>query len=564
MDRQDNFSSGADKVESLASGNRAEDAHEQLQGKIIEDGSTKTEAERLADSEYDRPDAAVTYGGRVSEEQQIRNDIRQAEQPEYKQQVQTMHDRAAERRALKKERREYQREERKHKKEHRKGGDKTPGFGGWLAAVITLGVTSLALATVVTYGWITMDDMRMQMAGVSRQSLYELNSIIDNLDADLSRVRATTSTGDRVRTLTEIAIGSETAETVLERMPVQLQSTEQLASFLNKMGDSAKAMIYVLARGGELSPSQISTLQFMYEVNKSVKENINELTTNADDMDVLDALRGKDNLLGSSFDKLQNNSFETPKSIQDGPFADRVMSTNPKALEDAKEITPQEAEELARKYFSAYNLTEVRCTGEAAGKAVTTYNLSLMTADGEMMAQISKQGGKVIMFDSFKDCNQHNFDVERCIAIAEDFLPTMGYDGLVPVWASENGTTCNINFAPVKDGAILYPDLVKVKVCEERGIVTGIDGMSYVLNHGERQTMTPAIEVTRARQSLNGNMTVEGERLALIPLDGEEVLCYEFYGKLDDNEYYVYVDAATGEEMEVLTVIGTAQGRALM
>ena len=63
---------------------------------------------------------------------------------------------------------------------------------------------------------------------------------------------------------------------------------------------------------------------------------------------------------------------------------------------------------------------------------------------------------------------------------------------------------------------------------------------------------------------LNGGFNVETSRLCLIPVDGEEVLCYEFYGTFDNSDYYIYVDAATGNEVEMFTVIGTAQGRALM
>lgn len=466
--------------------------------------------------------------------------------------------------AEKKAKREHDLKVRAQKRAEREDKRHAPGIGGWLAAVISLGVTSLALATIVTFGWMTMDNMQMNMAGYSTQSLYELNSIIDNLDADLTRVRATTSDGDRVRTLTEIVAESETAETVLERMPVQMQSTRQLASFLNKMSDSAKGMIYDIARGGELSPSQVATLAYMYETNREIKTMLNELVSNSDMNDMLDALRNKDGVLGDSFTTLENNTFETPKSIQDGPFADSVKKTNPRALEGLEEITPQTAEELAMRYFADYNPTEAHCTGEAVGSALTAYNVCLATPDGEMLAQISKLGGKVIMFDSYKECSAHNFDTDRCIMIAQDFLESIGYEGLVAVWTSENGSTCNLNFAPVDGGAIIYPDLVKVKVCEERGVVTGIEALNYVLNHGERQLTGAAIGVSRAREGLSGDMTVEGERLALIPLDGEEVLCYEFFGTLGDNEYYVYVDAVTGEEVEVLTVIGTAQGKALM
>jgi spore germination protein len=181
-----------------------------------------------------------------------------------------------------------------------------------------------------------------------------------------------------------------------------------------------------------------------------------------------------------------------------------------------------------------------------------------------MVAQISKAGGKLVMFDSYKDCADKNFSVERCEQIALDFLAKLGYEDLKAVWTSENGTTCNLNFAPVSGGVVLYPDLIKVKVCEQRGLVTGLEAISYCLNHIERNIAKATLSQEEAQSVINGNINVKIARAALIPFDGEEVLTYEFYGELDGGEYYIYVDATTGEEIEVLTVIGTAQGRALM
>lgn len=468
--------------------------------------------------------------------------------------------------ADKKAKREHRLKVRAEKRAERndKAKRRTPGFGGWLAAVISLGVTTLALGTVLTFGWLTMDNMQADMATGYTHSLYELNSVIDNLDADLSRAKASSSASDRVRVLSDIAIESQTAETILERFPVDMQMTEQMSSFINKMGDSAKQMLYTVANGGELTSSQIASLNYMYETNAKLKEEINSLVSTCDGKDMLKALRGKSSSIGNGFTTIQNTTFEAPKGIQDGPFSDSVKKTNPKALKGAEEITAQEAEKLAKEYFTDYKVSAANCTGEATGEALTLYNVNLKTPDGEMFVQLSKLGGKVVAFDSYKDCSKNNFSVDRCIAIAEDFLASIGYNGLKPVWTSENGTTCNLNFAPVQGGAILYPDLVKVKVCEERGIVTGVEALSYVLNHSERNLAKPAISEAQAKAVINGNMEIESARTAVIPFDGGEVLCYEFTGTFDGNDYYVYVDAATGEEIEVLTVIGTAQGRALM
>ena len=487
---------------------------------------------------------------RIVEERQAKREARKAKHEAYL--------------AEKKAKREHALKVRAEKRAERNDKRHAPGYGGWLAAVITLGVTTLALGTVVTFGWLTMDDMQVSMASGYTESLYELNSVIDNLDANLSRARVTSSTTDSVRALSDIAIESETAETILERFPLDMQMTEQISSFINKMGDSAKSMLYTVANGGELTSSQKQTLNYMYETNAKVKEEINNLISTCTGKDLLNAMRGKSNVLGESFANIQNNTFEEPRGIQDGPFADSLEKTNPRALEGAEEITAQEAEELAKKYFADYKVSEANCTGEATGEAFTLYNVNIKTPDGEMLVQLSKLGGKVVAFDSYKDCSDKNFSVKRCIDIAEDFLASIGYEGLKPVWTSENGTTCNLNFAPVKNGVILYPDLVKVKVCEERGIVTGVEAISYVLNHGARNIGEATISEAQAQANVNGNLQIEGARKALIPFDNGEVLCYEFVGTMDGHEYYVYVDAQTGEEIEVLCVIGTAQGRALM
>ena len=467
-------------------------------------------------------------------------------------------------------------EERKAKREHRlrvraekqqnkRENKHAPGFGGWLAAVISLGVTSLALATMLTFGWISMNGFTADMAEVHTQSLYELNSIVDNLDTDLAKARVSNSANDQVRILNDIAIESQMAEVILERMPVDGQLTQNMTSFLGKMGDSAQSMLYSVANGKPLTDSQAATLEHMYNTNLQLKQILNELTSKANSKDIIKAMQGKaDNLLFKSFDEIQHNNIETPKEIHDGPFAEQIDKVSAKNLENMEEISAAHAEELAKSYFNSYNLTGASCTGEAIANQLECYNLNLNTADGDMFVQISKKGGKVVMFDSYKDCNAKNFDVERCIAIASDFLESIGFNNMKAVWTSENGSTCNLNFAYEQDGVILYPDIVKVKVCEERGVVTGIEGLAYVLNHTERNIKPAAITMGEAQDKLHTAFEVEASRLTVIPFDGNETLAYEFFGTYGGNAYYVYIDATTGDEIEVFTVIGTAQGRALM
>ncbi len=467
----------------------------------------------------------------------------------------------ADRRAKREHRLKVRAEKRAEKNEKRHA----PGFGGWLAAVISLGVVTLALGSMLTYGWINMDGMTADMATIHTESMYELNSIVDNLDTNLAKARVANTRNEQVKLLSNVAIESEMAETLLERLPVDTQFTQNVTSFVNKMGDSAQSMLYSVASGKKLTDSQIATIEHMYKTNLQLKQSINELTANCTGKEMLKAMRGKKgNLMLVSFGEMENNVVETPKEIHDGPFAENIKKVSAKNLAGLEEITCAQAEKLAAKYFESYNISDVKCTGEVTAESLTCYNVTMQTKDGEMSAQLSKQGGKVVEFNSYKDCNDKNFSVERCVDIAQDFLKALGFKNMKAVWTSENGTTCNLNFAYEQNGVVIYPDMVKVKVCEERGIVTGMEGLAYVLNHTQRELGSAKISKSDAKAVLNGGFEAEGSRLCLIPVDGGEVLCYEFYGAYGGNDYYIYVDAATGNEVEVFTVIGTAQGKALM
>lgn len=170
--------------------------------------------------------------------------------------------------ADKRAKREHRLKVRAEKRAERSEKRHAPGFGGWLAAVISLGVTTLALGTMLTFGWLNMNGMEANMATAQNENLYELNSIVDNLDTNLSKARVSNSRNEQVRLLTDIAIESEMAETVLERLPLDTQTTQNLTSFVNKMGDSAQSMLYSVANGKKLTESQIATIEHMYNTNQ--------------------------------------------------------------------------------------------------------------------------------------------------------------------------------------------------------------------------------------------------------------------------------------------------------
>ena len=57
---------------------------------------------------------------------------------------------------------------------------------------------------------------------------------------------------------------------------------------------------------------------------------------------------------------------------------------------------------------------------------------------------------------------------------------------------------------------------------------------------------------------------MEKVSLAVIPYKETERFCYEIYGSYKGLDYFVYIDAKSGEQADVLRVIDSEQGSMIM
>ena len=122
-----------------------------------------------------------------------------------------------------------------------------------------------------------------------------------------------------------------------------------------------------------------------------------------------------------------------------------------------------------------------------------------------------------------------------------------------------------INYAATQNDVILYPDLIKVKVALDNGEILGVETTGYLNNHTIRTLTEPKITVDEAKSSLNQNLQIESEGLAMIPTEWKtEILCYEFKGKVDDREFLVYINVENGREEDILIITDTPNGTLAM
>ena len=122
-----------------------------------------------------------------------------------------------------------------------------------------------------------------------------------------------------------------------------------------------------------------------------------------------------------------------------------------------------------------------------------------------------------------------------------------------------------INYAYNQNGVIMYPDLIKVKVALDDGEILGIETTGYLNNHQERKISNAKISKEEAKKTLNKDLEITSEGFAIIPTEWKtEIFCYEFKGKVDGQEFLVYINCENGREEDILVIKDTPNGTLTM
>ena len=489
-----------------------------------------------------------------------RNREKRARLAERRQKQEAREPKLKEKQEARKKAQEKRASQRRDKKKSGGGKKRAPGIGGWIAAVSVLGAACLALATVVTAGYFRMNDMMVQSANGYRATLYEMVSVSEDMDDNFAKLRVSSGANEQRTLLTEILVDSAMLESALEKMPVDAATGTDISAFVNRTGAAARAMLHKLSSGGTLSQEDRERIAALYETNATLCAELNDLALHTPAEEMQAFFDGAQGDVSNRLSELGQGMRAERKEIRDVPFAgEGTVEEN--QLAGTVEIPASEAEQKVRQYFEGYQIADVRLTGETLSRDVRAYNFVLTDGNGtEFFAQVTKNGGKLAFFDSFEACSTKNFDLESCDTLAQAHLKMLGYEHLTPVWFSDAGMVASITYVAEIDGVRTYPDMIRVRVCEEKGRVVGMDARGYLVNHhGERNT-SPALSEAEAEAKLSPELTVHAAHLALIPVRGREMLAYEFVCTSGEEQFIFYLDARTGEEVRIFRVHESAQG----
>lgn len=398
------------------------------------------------------------------------------------------------------------------------------------------------------------------------RSLGDLTDDLGMMANALERSRyCSTSTLQHEVSTALISYGGS-AKTAVSYLPFSQEKAAGLERLISAAEDYAYYTGRKISAGGSFSQEDL-------EVYGTMEQYISML------QNALEQIRlelGENNLQIGKTERLLENTLEIPDTplfddsledvaeelgsfptlLYDGPFSSHIQQKTALFLEGKEEISPEEAIKIAADFLDT-DKSSLRCENETQG-ALAAYEIR-----GENQSvNVTKAGGEVSWAKKTMDIGSSTMGYEDALKKAREFLEESGRKGMREGYYVTNDNTCTINFYGDQDGVLLYPDLIKVVVELNEGGIVEYEAEGYLMNHRERENLSPTLSEEEARDILSDNLTAETSALAVIPTPGkDEVLCYQFLCKSEDGkEVLVYINSETGLEEEVYLIERTETG----
>lgn len=437
---------------------------------------------------------------------------------------------------------------------------------GLTVATSILGATTLGLGIAygVTQG--VAKNYSLQLENIYKKNYFELVDNANNVDMKISKLLATDNEDYQAKMLTEIAQASYDMQNNVAVLPLSNDNILESVQFINQMSGYTQVLEEKIAKGGSLSESDLKTLNEMHESLTEMKRYLNRMSEKMlNGYNILKAssrMSGEYDEFSIDFAQIKADDTDYPSMIYDGPFSDSVVNSKVKGL-SGNEISKEEAYKRVDDMFK--NISALKYDGQTDGK-FSTYNFTLTNSDGQKLyVQVTKIGGHVLTVSGNVDSDERFIDMAKAEKIALDFAKANGVKDADVVWKEELKSQAYFNITPKQGNIVLYPDLVKVKVDMKHGDVIGYDAISYFTNHTKRSLTEGGIGIDLAREKVDKSFDIKNQRLVLAPLDyNREVLCYEFETERNGATYYLYYNATTGIQENVLKVVNTEDGSKLM
>ncbi|MFC4324151.1 germination protein YpeB [Litchfieldia salsa] len=396
-----------------------------------------------------------------------------------------------------------------------------------------------------------------------QRAFHDLSYQVDLLHDKIGTTLAMNSRDSLSPALAEVWRVTSEAQSDVGQLPLTLLPFNKTEEFLANIGDFSYRTAVRDLNGEPLSKEEYKTLQQLYKNAEDIQKELRKvqhlvIENNLRWMDVELALasgeKQADNTIIDGFETVEKN-VEAYSGTDFGPsFASMKNGGEFEGLE-GKKIDEKKAQEIAKEFLGLKGDVKMSVSENGEGATNGFYSLRIDDPDSksEIFMDITKKGGYPIWVIQHRDVKTAKISLNEASNNAMKFLKEHNFHNQELFESAQYQNIGVFNFVASVDGVRIYPDSIKMKVALDDGHIIGFSSRDFLISHKEREIPKPEISIEEARKKVNPNLEVMEDRLAIITNDlGEEVLCYEFLGVIDNDTYRLYINAENGYEEKVI------------
>ena len=444
---------------------------------------------------------------------------------------------------------------------------------GHMLSVICVLLVIVAILGIILYQ--KQREYKQASENSYNMAFYELVNYVQNVETYLAKSLISTTPEHGAETLTNVWREANLAQAYLSRLPIESQELENTERFLNQVSDYSYSLSRKNIYNESLSQEDLKNLKDLHGYSQDLENTLNQLSEDLNSgrfewgeltkKGTVAFAQQVDNISKESFSNLEENFHEYSGLIYDGAFSEHLTKQDKKGL-TGEDISEEQATQIAKQFIGEDQIKEISSLGLSENATIPVYDFSLKNnQDQSSNISISQKGGHVVYYNSNREVGIEAISQEEANEKGKQFLTGKGFPNMKETYFLKQEGIVTINYAYSQDGVIMYPDLIKVKVALDNGEVLGIETSGYLNNHEERNLPEIKISKEEAKNTLNKDLQIESEGLAMIPTEWQsEIYCYEFKGKVDDSEFLVYINCENGREEDILVIKDTPNGTLTM
>ena len=406
-------------------------------------------------------------------------------------------------------------------------------------------------------------------------AFYEVVDYVQNVETYLAKSLISSTPEHGAETLTNVWREANLAQAYLSQLPIESQELANTEKFLNQVSDYSYSLSRKNIYNESLSDEDLKNLKDLHNYSVELENTLNQLSDDINSGRIKwDELTNKGTTAFAQqvstssmdgFSNLEENFHQYSGLIYDGAFSEHLTNGEKKGL-TGDDIDEETAKQKAVDFIGKDNVQNVENLGFSENATIPEYNFSVKTnSEDSISISISKKGGHIVYMNSNREVNAESISQEEANSKGKEFLNNHGIMDMKETYYLKQDGIVTINYAYVQNDVVVYSDLIKVKVALDNGEVLGIETTGYLNNHTKRDTSKIKISKESAKKTLNKDLQISSEGMAIIPTEFEtEILCYEFKGKVDDKEFLVYINAENGREEDILIITNTPNGTLTM